>query len=148
MPRTKGSWTKENAPKSPGRPPKSPEQKAKEKAERESLRAANFDFKAECARLLPLSMTRMEQVLRSGNPKNKAWAPVYLRIGEFLADRNYGRPAQAITGANGGPLAVSFSQILGAIDGSKGEKFEGTAEAAKVAEVLKEPESTPGNERL
>ena len=41
-----------------------------------------------------------------------------------LLDRGWGKPAQTITGANGGPLISSFAQILASIDGSKTERFE------------------------
>lgn len=97
-------------PKSPGRPRKLPSF------------ADNFDYKAECGRLLPRGVRSLERILKQ-NPKTTAEKALHARITEMLADRVYGRPAQALVGANGGPLAVAFAQILGGIDGTKAERF-------------------------
>jgi hypothetical protein len=41
----------------------------------------------------------------------------------MLADRLLGRPAQAITGAGGGPLEVSFGEMLARIEHPKSWAF-------------------------
>jgi hypothetical protein len=95
-------------PKSPGRP------------KRNLPPVEGYDFKANCAQLMPLAMKRVQELL-----ENRRTAPaIKMRAADFLADRLYGRPPQAITGAGGGPLLVSFTQILSGVDGARHERLE------------------------
>jgi len=70
--------------------------------------------------LMPAAVERVGEVVKR---KGAEHAPQHLRALELLADRLYGRPAQAITGAGGGPLLVSFTQVLAGVDGDKKEKL-------------------------
>lgn len=83
------------------------------------------DFKLSCTRLLPVGMIEIEKLIRA----RKTPASVKVRIMEMMSDRVYGRPHQALTGAQGGPIVVSFTEILTAIDGSKVERMPAAAEA-------------------
>lgn len=106
MPRTRGTFVKGGPiPKSPGRPP--------------TPKLSGYDFKADAARLLPLAMKRIERLLRTRDTESA----LIVRIAENLADRVHGRPSQSITGANGGPLLLSFTQIVQGVDGAKAEKL-------------------------
>lgn len=78
-------------------------------------------FKEACDNLLPKALSRVQKIVKTAEPK--AGAHVHVRALEVLADRVYGKPPQAITGAGGGPLLVSFQQILAGIDGASVEKF-------------------------
>lgn len=80
-------------------------------------REFEFNLKTKCLELLPISTERLRRLLL-----RKSLAPQHVtRIHELLADRAYGKPRQEITGAGGGPLAVTFQQILKDIDGSSHE---------------------------
>lgn len=48
---------------------------------------------------------------------------IKLRAATVLHEIAWGKPSQEITGANGGPLAITFTQMLQKIDGS-GNKQE------------------------
>lgn len=77
-------------------------------------------FKEACENLLPLGLARAQEILER---KGKSYAGHHIRVLDQLADRVLGRPPMAITGAGGGPLVVSFEQVLKEIDGSKSEKL-------------------------
>ena len=107
---TKTSFVKGGfIPKSPGRPRKHP-----------LPTLDNYDIKAECLKLLPRALKECERILKDPSKKSQG---LKVRIAEMLADRIYGRPSQAITGAGGGPLVHSFAQILAGVDGAEKEKF-------------------------
>jgi hypothetical protein len=103
-----------NIPKSPGPPVLTALQKAERKAARELV----FDLKQEYAKALPQLVAR---VVTAGRRRDKSVARDRLakEILSDFSDRIYGRPAQAITGSGGGPLLVSFAQVLQGIDGAK-----------------------------
>ena len=111
---------KKGNPGGPGRPPKNPLQKAIDKEIRDYAKQHAASFKEACENLLPLAVARVHEALeRKGKTRENA----HLRAMDLLADRVYGRPPQAITGAGGGPLVVSFEQLLKEVDGSKTEKM-------------------------
>lgn len=76
-------------------------------------------FVEACENVLPLAMDRVQE----GLAKKKGDHAFALRVAESMGDRVYGRPAQAITGAGGGPLVVSFQEILAAVPPGKREKI-------------------------
>lgn len=107
-------------PKSPGRPPKTPIEKEAHRLVKKYARQRVNTFIEACENLLPIAVDRVEEALRR---KGEEHGPLHLRALETLGDRVYGRPAQAITGAGGGPLVVSFQEILAAVPEGKREKI-------------------------
>lgn len=82
-------------------------------------KGVDFDLKAEYAKLLQISTAKVERLIRG----KKTDQSILLRIHFGMEDRLHGKPAQAITGANGGPLLTAFTQILGKTDGGRHEKI-------------------------
>lgn len=117
-----GSFQKGKPKPGPGRPRKTPEQKATEKLQLAYARQNAASFIEACEKLLPRALNKLDKLIDS----NCGWRAMaaHIRIVEVLSDRIYGRPAQAITGAHGGPLVVSFVQIIDRIDGGAVERFE------------------------
>ncbi len=76
-----------------GRPKKGEEEKAAAQA-----------FIEGCKRLLPVALKRCEEILRDKESEPAAC----IRITEMLADRVMGKPAQAITGTDGGPIVLTW----------------------------------------
>ena len=66
--------------------------------------AAAAEFIAGCKRLLPSALARCEKILKDKDSEPQA----VIRITEMLADRVLGKPAQAITGADGGPIVLKW----------------------------------------
>jgi hypothetical protein len=117
MPRTKTSFGPDNPPpKSPGRPRLTDEAKRKARLQR----AVDYDFKQECRAMLPIATDQLLDELAKGNLRKKG---ELLRTVEVLRDSVHGKPAQAITGPDGGPLAFTFAQLVASVDGGKKEKI-------------------------
>lgn len=104
----------------PGRPRKNPIVKAADKIIKAYAKQHADSFLEACEKLLPDATDRISEIVKK---KGMAHAGHHIRATELLTDRLYGKPAQAITGAGGGPLLVSFQQVLGHVDGSKKEKI-------------------------
>ena len=104
----------------PGRPRKPLVDKLIDREIKRFAKQRANTFIEACESLLPLAVDRVGEALKVRGIKH---APIHLRALESLGDRVYGRPAQAITGAGGGPLVVSFQQILGKIPDGKREKI-------------------------
>lgn len=115
-----GKFTKANPRPGPGRPRKNPIVREAEKIIKAYGKQNADSFLEACEKLLPKAVERVEEAL---DRKGPAHGPLHLRAMESLSDRLHGRPAQAITGAGGGPLLVSFQQVLGFVDGGKKEKI-------------------------
>ena len=99
------------------------EEKVQAKARREALAGVRErpgeSFTDGARRLLPLALREMERALNDPDEETN----IKIRIAESLADRVLGKAAQVVTGAGGGPLEISFTQILVSIDGSRREEF-------------------------
>lgn len=104
----------------PGRPRQTLAQKAVAKELRRYAKQQAGTFAEACESLLPKAMDRVQEALERKGAKH---GPLHVRATEMLRDSVYGRPAQAITGAGGGPLVVSFQQILNKIPDGGGEKI-------------------------
>lgn len=113
---TSTSFSKENPRPGPGRKKLSDEEKRKARLQR----AVDFDFKQECRALLPLATERVAELLEKKREMKPADAT---RVFEVLRDSVHGKPAQAITGPDGGPLAFTFAQLVANVDGAKKEKI-------------------------
>jgi hypothetical protein len=124
MARSGGTWKKGDSriPKSPGRPRStlSPEERLARKLTYRYARQRVNTFKEACESLLPIATQRVQEILERKGTKREG---SHLRAIEILGDRVYGRPAQAITGANGGPLAVTFTELVGKANGAKDEQL-------------------------
>lgn len=90
-----------------------------EKRKARLQRAVDYDFKQECRALLPLATDRLEKRLSKDTMKDTD----LLRSVELLRDSVHGKPAQALTGPDGGPLVFSFAQLVQNVDGAKREKI-------------------------
>lgn len=104
----------------PGRPRLNPLEKAVRKEIKAYAKQQVDTFVEACEKLLPLAVDRTQEILNRKGVKREG---SHLRALDLLADRVFGRPPIAITGAGGGPLVVSFEQLLKEVDGSKPEKF-------------------------
>lgn len=65
----------------------------------------------------------MAQITRDLKERRDLTHDQRVRAAEFLRDTAHGRPAQAITGLDGGPLEISFTMILARIDGNRVESL-------------------------
>lgn len=82
----------------------------------------NFDVLAACDRLIPIGFATCEKILRTkGNAISRQ--TLQFQITRFMTERRYGLPITPITGAGGGPLVATFTQIVQQIDGAKVEKL-------------------------
>lgn len=75
------------------------------------------DIKAEARMHTKEALDRLVHWMRSDDSQAS------IRAATALLDRGCGKPTQAITGEGAGLLVLSFTQILGEIDGSKTERF-------------------------
>lgn len=112
---TPTSFSKDKPRPGPGRRKMTEEEKWKARI----LNAEKVDFKERCRALLPIATDQLAKRIEKGKMKDGD----VLRATEVLRDSVHGKPAQAITGAGGGPLAFSFSQLVAHIDGAKVEKI-------------------------
>lgn len=119
MPRSSTTF-KKGKPPGPGRPRKNPIIVQADKIIKKYAAQQADTFLEACEHLLPKAVERVGEIVEK---KGMAHAGHHLRATELLADRLYGKSAQAITGAGGGPLLVSFQQVLGHVDGAKKEKI-------------------------
>ena len=97
----------------------SEEKRIKHRAVNRAVRELAFDLKAEFAKALPDGVRACAKILR----EKTATPALKVKVTEMMADRLYGRPPMAITGSAGGPLLVSFTQILEGIAGDRQEKL-------------------------
>lgn len=103
----------------PGRPKLSKTQKLVDRHVRRFAKQKAATFIEACENVLPLAMDRVQE----GLAKKKGDHVFALRVAESMGDRVYGRPAQAITGAAGGPLVLSFQEILAKVPEGRREKI-------------------------
>lgn len=113
---TRTSFSKDNPRPGPGRKKMSEEEKRKARIQR----AAEYDFKQECRAMLPIATDQLLEELSKGNLKKKG---ELLRVVEVLRDSVHGKPAQVVSGPDGGPLVFSFAQLVATVDGGKKEKI-------------------------
>lgn len=111
----KGSFSKASPRPGPGRPKLTDEAKRLAMAKR----AAEYDLKEECRKMLPLVTDGIIEGLEKGEFKGAA----RVHAMEALRDTAHGRPAQTIQGSGGGPLVITFTQLLGKVDGGKDERL-------------------------
>lgn len=112
---------KKGNPGGPGRPPKDPVQREIDKQIKLFAKQKAATFIEACEHLLPLGVDRVQEILKRKGAKH---ATNHIRVLDLLADRAFGRPPMAITGAGGGPIAMSFEALLKDVDGAKNEKFK------------------------
>lgn len=103
----------------PGRPKKPLVDKLVDRAIKRFAKQRADTFIEACENVLPMAMERVQE----GLAKKRDDPQFALSVAEKMGDRVYGRPAQAITGAGGGPLVVSFQEILAAVPEGKREKI-------------------------
>lgn len=121
MPKTYKPWQfKPGARAGPGRPRKTETEKEAAKVLHRYAKQKADSFKAALDNILPLAVDRVHEIVAKRSLK---MAANHLRAFELVSDRVFGKPPQAITGAQGGPLVVSFQQILGKVDGGKRERL-------------------------
>lgn len=111
---------KKGKPGGPGRPKETMEQRVAKQEIRRFVRQRAATFLEACDALLPKAIDRVDELLERKGARHQ---DAHLRALEKLGDRVLGKPPQAITGAGGGPLVVSFQQILAGVDGAKDEKI-------------------------
>ncbi len=124
---TRTSFSKAHPRPGPGRRKMTEEEKRVARIKR----AAEYDYKLECRALLPIATDQLQDELE----KKKFKGVELMRVYETLRDTAHGKPAQTIQGAGGGPLVVSFTQILAQVDGGATEKIP-TPGAAQTQERL------------
>lgn len=112
---TSTSFSKENPRPGPGRKKMTDDEKRLARLKR----AAEYDYKRECAALMPLALDQIAVELE----KKKLGKNDLLRVFESMRDSVHGRPAQTLQGPDGGPLVVSFQQMVAKVDGGKVEKI-------------------------
>lgn len=91
-------------------------------AANQAVKELAFDLKAQYAEHLPKVLKRViEATARKDNTiaRDRFRKDVMVE----MADRLYGRPAQSIVGKGGGPLMVTFSQVLAGVNGAVQEKI-------------------------
>ena len=107
-------------PGGPGRPRKTAAEKQRDRLIRTYAKQEAESFKQACENLLPMSLARAQEILeRTGTAREGS----HIRLLDILADRVHGRPPIAITGAGGGPILASFTQLLTKVDGANTEKL-------------------------
>ena len=114
------------------------------RAAKEALRLATYDFKEHCRKLMPLATDQIEEGLR----KKEFRKAELVRVFGELRDSIHGKPAQAITGADGGPLVATFTTMLARINGQKEERLPEPAGTNGNGNGHAEPQSGNGHERI
>ncbi len=130
MPRSSTTFTKENPRPGPGRPGYGHPKRIAKEAERKAVEEVAYDLKARLVAILPTVVSNIETIVAQAKKKAKEAknadaidGTLHVRLLDSIGDRLYGKPPQAITGSGGGPLLVSFTQLVDRVDGNKQEKF-------------------------
>lgn len=134
---TRTTW-KKGKPGGPGRPRMTEEEKRKARMQR----AIDYDYKQELRAAMPLAV---DEIIRRLDKRSMKDGDLVRTFGE-IRDSLHGKPAQVISGPDGGPLVGTFVAMLGQIDGAKAEKLTAPiAAAAEKAQQVREAEGANGN---
>jgi hypothetical protein len=113
------------------RGPGTPKLTDEEKLKRRIQRAAAYDFKQQCRQLFPIAIDGLLEGMENG----EFVGGDRVRVFEALRDTLHGKPAQVISGPDGGPIAATFAVMLASMNGAKAEKLVGPTAEVTVADA-------------